>query len=123
MISAGDRFLQLKFVPRVYYIPQWLAIIYPNRSDTYLHCDLATGSYLHVFWACSKIHTYWQGMVDTINALNILVLPVDPLILLLGLTDTLNASKHIKLFVFYAMYYSRREIPNSSNNVGLESSD
>lgn len=48
-------------------------------------------------------HTYWQSVVNTINALGILVLPMDPLILLLGLTDTLNASKHIKLFLFYAM--------------------
>lgn len=103
LISLRDQFLQLKFVHRVHYTPQWLATIYPNRSDTCLCCDLKTDSYLHVFWICSKTHTYWQSVVNTINALGILVLPMDPLILLLGLTDTLNASKHIKLFLFYAM--------------------
>lgn len=109
-ISARDQFLQPKLIHCVYYTPQRLAIIYPNMSHMCLRCSTKTGTYLHIFWSCPNLQHYWREVVDTINAVGNLSLPLEPAILLLGLTDLVEATKHEKLFILFTAYYTRRKI-------------
>lgn len=48
MISAKDRYIQLKFLPRLYYTPQKLSRIYPTKSDRCPKCANQLGTFLHV---------------------------------------------------------------------------
>lgn len=50
MISARDRFVQLKFLHRAYYTPSRLAAIYPERSSSCPRCRDTESSFLHMTW-------------------------------------------------------------------------
>lgn len=110
MISARDRFIQMKFLHRVYYTPHRLANIYPGVEDVCPKCRQSVGTFFHVVWSCPILQTYWREVVSDINGVAGLHLDVDPLVFLLGITDNLATTKHTKLFVFYAAYYARKEI-------------
>lgn len=45
MISARERFIQLRFLHRVYYTPQCLANIYPNLSSLCTRCGTSIGTF------------------------------------------------------------------------------
>lgn len=110
MISARDRFVQLKFLHRVYYTPQKLSRIYPGLDDGCPKCRQSVGTFFHVVWACPVLQTYWRDIVSDVNGVAGLQLKADPMMFFLGITDNLTAGKHTKLFVFYAAYYARKEI-------------
>lgn len=65
---------------------------------------------MHMVWSCALLQIYWQAVVADINVVAGLSMAMDPLILLLGITDNLPTSKHNRLFVFYAAYYARKII-------------
>lgn len=102
MISARDRFVQLKFLHRVYYTPHRQSIIYTGMGDTCPKCRQSVGTFIHMVWSCSLLQTYWRAMVADINNLTGLHLDMDPLIFLLDITDNLATTEHTKLFEFYA---------------------
>lgn len=45
MISARDRYIQLKFMHRAHYTPECLAKIYPTRSSICPKCETEMGSF------------------------------------------------------------------------------
>lgn len=107
MISATDRFVQLKFLHRVYYTPHILSIIYPGMEDTCSKCRQLVGTFLHMVWSCPVLQTYWRADIKKVAGLH---LDIDPLVFLLGIIDNLATTKHAKLFVFYAAYYGRKTV-------------
>lgn len=68
------------------------------------------GTYFHAFWSCSALQHYWKGVVNTVNDVGGLSLPLDPVIRLLGLVEGVVPARYKHLFVFYPAYYGRREI-------------
>lgn len=110
MISARDRFIQLKFLHRAYFSPQRLARIYLNSSPVCLKCTLEVGSFFHIVWFCQHIQNFCMGVVSVVNSVGKLKVPCDPIPLLLGIVDTLAASKSKKLFVFYVAFYAKKVI-------------
>lgn len=110
MISARDRFIQIKFLHRAYFSPQCLARIYPDNSPACPKCASEEGSFF--VWSCQHIQTFWRGVVNiiNINSVSKLKVPCDPIPLLLGIVDTLEAPQSKKLFVFYAAFYARKAI-------------
>lgn len=110
MISAGDRFIQLKFLHRAYFSPQRLAKIYPTSNSVCTKCTSEEGSFFHVVWSCRYIQTFWRGVDNIINLVSNLKVPCDPVPLLLGIVDTLEAPQAKKLFVFHAAFYARKAI-------------
>lgn len=110
MISARDRFIQLKFIHRVYYTPQRLARIYPTQTDRCPKCMGELGTFIHVVWECPLIQKFWTEVVEVINAVGNLNIQRNPIILLLGVCDNVIPSVHKRLFVFYASFYARKAI-------------
>lgn len=76
MISARDRFIQLKF--RAYYTPQRLARKYPTQSDRCPKCTTEMGTFFYVVWFCPLIQKFWLDVVATINSVGGLSIGVDP---------------------------------------------
>lgn len=61
MISARDRYIQLKFLHRAYYTPQRLARIYPTHSDKCPKCKNAGGNVLSCNLVLSPYSTILEG--------------------------------------------------------------
>lgn len=110
MVSTRDRLTQLKFIHRMYYSPDRLAKIYPDRRPTCHRCNAEVGTFFHVVWSCPQLRPFWTGVVEVINSIGRLRVPYDPIPLLLGICDTLEAPQSKKLFVFYAAFYARKAI-------------
>lgn len=110
MISARDRYIQLKFLPRAYYTPQKLSNIYPTQSDRCPKCKTELGTFMHVVWSCPVIQHFWSQVVDNINTVSQLQIGMNPIILLLGICDNITPNTHKRLFVFYASFYARKSI-------------
>lgn len=110
MISAKERYIQLKFIHRAYYTPpEALEKIYPTQSDRCPKCTMELGTFLHVVWACPFIQKFWEGVVLTINSVGNISLGLDPLVLLWGICDRVASNTH-KQLVFYATFYARKAI-------------
>lgn len=110
MISARDRYIQLKFLHQAYYTPQRLAKIYPSYPDRCPKCNTDTGTFLHVVWSCPLLQQFWKEVVQYINSIGNLAITLNPRVLLLGICDTLTTNTHKRLFIFYALFYARKAI-------------
>lgn len=110
MVSARDRYIQLKFLHRAYYTPQRLSRIYPTQSDRCPKCKGELGTFIHVVWSCPVIQQFWSEVVDVINSVGNLHIQMNPIILLLGVCDNLISNTHKRLFVFYTSFYARKTI-------------
>lgn len=110
MISARDRYIQLKFLHQAYYTPQRLAKIYPSYSDRCPNCNTDAGTFLHVVWSCPLLQQFWREVVQYISLIGNLTVALDPRVLLLGICDTLTTNTHKRLFIFYALFYARKAI-------------
>lgn len=109
MVPERDRYVQLKFLHRVY-TPQRLSRIYPTQSDRCPKCNRELGTFIHVVWSCPVIQQFWLEVVEVINSAANLNVQVNPIILLLGVCDNLIPNVHNRLFVFYASFYARKTI-------------
>lgn len=58
LISAGDRFVQLKFLHMAYYTTRRLAAIYPDRSPSCSRCGDLDASFLHMTWSCPRLRSF-----------------------------------------------------------------
>ena len=76
LISTRERLIQVKFLHRVYYTPQKLQRVFPQRTQDCPRCQNDAGTYFHMFWSCPKIARYWAKVVDTVNGRLQLTLPV-----------------------------------------------
>lgn len=59
MISAEDRFIQVKFLHRTYYTPFRLAGIYATNSPLCTGCQRDEGTFYHMDWTCPKLSAFW----------------------------------------------------------------
>lgn len=58
--SLGIHELNYKFINRVYLTPLRLKKIYKNSSDLCFNCKKCKGTFLHCFWYCDKIISFWK---------------------------------------------------------------
>lgn len=100
MISSREKFTQVTFLHRVYYSPERLSRIYPNRRPACHRCNTEEGSFFHVVWSCPQLQIFWRGVVDILNFIGKLRIPCDPIPLLLGICDTLEAPK-LKDYLYF----------------------
>lgn len=61
-------------------------------------------------WSCPVLRPYWEGVMEVLGTFGDWSLRLDPALALLGNMENIEASRHDKLFLFYALYYARREI-------------
>ena len=58
-----------------------------------------TGNYVHCLWSCVKLQRYWSGIVDELSAIFGVSIQMDPMCLILGLSDgQITDSNHRRLF-------------------------
>lgn len=60
VISSRDKLIQVKFLHRVYYMPQKLHCIFPDQDPICPKCRTQVGSFLHMFWECPIIRSFWS---------------------------------------------------------------
>lgn len=97
LISSRDRLIQVEFLHRIYYKPQRLHNIYPERSADCTHCKGNVGTYMHMFWSCHGVACFWIEVVKLINLRLQLTLPTTSQLLLLGIHDDDQRSRYTKL--------------------------
>lgn len=68
------------------------------------------GSFLHMFWECSIITSFWSEVFSEINLRLQLSLSVTPELALLGVHDDAHCSHHLKLLISYLLFYAKKEI-------------
>lgn len=110
MISAKDRFIQVKFLHRVYYMPQRLSVIYPTLDALCPSCRGEVENLIHMVWSSLSFQSFWQAVVADIKVISGVSLTLDSLVLLLRMTYNIPTNMHVKLFMFYAAYYARKTI-------------
>lgn len=110
MVSSRDRLLHTKFLHRVYYTPQRLHQIYPNRSPNCNRCQSPDSTYLHIFWTCPLLVKYWTAIFESINIRLQLTLPVSPELALLGIHDDDQRPKYTKILISLLLFYAKKEI-------------
>lgn len=110
MISARDRFIQLKFLHQAYYTPCRLAAIYQERSPSCPRCGDPEASFLHMTWSCPLLQGFWDQVLEDINQAAGTSLPQTPEIMLLNVLADPTVRKYTKLFIAYPTFFARREI-------------
>lgn len=94
----------------MYYTPQRLSVIYCTADENCPCCRGGIGNYIHMVWECPLIQTFWQAVAANISSISGIPIKLDPLILLLGVTDNIPTNTHTKIFIFYCAYYARKTI-------------
>ena len=109
-ICARHRVLQCKILHRVHYTNAKLARIYPDRSDACNRCKQSPADYIHMFWSCPKLTTFWSAIFDSFG--EVLGVPVDPdpLTALFGITSVPNASGSVRRVIAFTTLLARRLI-------------
>lgn len=82
-----DRLIQVTFLHRIYYTPQRLHNIYPERTSDCTRCGGNVGTYIHMFWSYPGVARFCIEVVKLINIRLQLTLLTTPMLLLLGIHD------------------------------------
>lgn len=111
VVSTGDKLIQIKFLHRVYFTPMRLSRIYPDRDP---HCPrcwmMQEGNYLHMFWDCPALSTFWSGVFEQLNVRLELSVPRTPELALLGIHEDEQRPHHSKLLISFLLFYAKKEI-------------
>lgn len=110
VIASKDKLIQVKFLHRIYYTPQKLHCIFPDRDPTRPNCKTQVGTFFHMFWDCPIIATYWSAVFSAINRRLQLSIQALPELALLGVHDNEQRSHHLKLLTSYLLFYVKKEI-------------
>lgn len=110
MISSRDKLIQVTFLHWVYYTSERLQRIFPECNPVCPCCRLRQGSYIHMFWECPSIMSYWEAVFAEINLRLQFTLTPTPSLALLGIPDDEQHPHHSKLLISYLLYYAKKEI-------------
>uniref|UniRef100_A0A8C5MJX8 Reverse transcriptase domain-containing protein n=1 Tax=Leptobrachium leishanense TaxID=445787 RepID=A0A8C5MJX8_9ANUR len=91
-----------KFLMRWYLTPTRLHKIYSTTDKTCWRCRESPGTFVHIWWECSMIRSYWDSVFTIVNEITGLDLDPSPLVALFHLvpipTLTYRNSLAIQLF-------------------------
>lgn len=108
VISSGDKVIQIKFLHWVCFTPMRLCRIYPNRDPHCPCCRMQLGTYLHMFWECPTLSTFWSGIFEQLNARLELSVPMSPELALLEIHEDEERPHHSKLLILYLLFYAKK---------------
>lgn len=74
------------------------------------HCGTCTGSLFHIFWQCSMVQPFWHEVMQLIQRVVDVSLPLDPLHYLLGLPFS-GITKRSNMLISYILLAAKRIIP------------
>lgn len=89
---------QFRIVHRTHITPALNNKMDANASPLCYKCNFETGNYIHCFWSCVKLQSYWSGIVNEQCAIFGVPLELDLMCILLGLPDGHINIKHKRLF-------------------------
>lgn len=64
MISAWNRFLQIKFLHRAYFTPKRLMVMNPAVPVSCPRCSTQAASFLHMVWSCPLLDAYRLAVLE-----------------------------------------------------------
>lgn len=82
----------------------------PALSPKCWRCSTEIGSHFHIFWSCSFIQTFWSEVMQLLQTITGLPLPLDPINYLLGF-PFLGIPKSVKRLTSYILLATKRAIP------------
>lgn len=68
----------LKFTNQWYTTPVKIKSWLPQESDSCWRCNTGRGTFLHIWWSCPKIQTYWQMIIKWIKHITETKMDLDP---------------------------------------------
>lgn len=66
-ICVRHGLVQFKILNRLYYSRVRLAQIFPDTDPNCIRCHQAPATLRHMFWTCSKLHTFWSEIFNTFS--------------------------------------------------------
>uniref|UniRef100_A0A803J2H9 Reverse transcriptase domain-containing protein n=1 Tax=Xenopus tropicalis TaxID=8364 RepID=A0A803J2H9_XENTR len=109
-IATRDRYIQVKFLNRVYLTPHRLARIYQGYPDVCVKCNVDQGNYIHVFWDCPKIQQYWTTILTFMGSSLGLPNIRTPEFCLLGHTEGLTLPSGDRICLQQLLHYAKKAI-------------
>lgn len=107
LASARDRLIQFKIMHRVYFMPRHLHKIYQFIPN---FCWRCAAEFIHIFWRCSQVDSFWTGVAATILAVTTIQIPLQVEVCLLGLVTPLAHSRPVRTLLGILLYYARKVI-------------
>uniref|UniRef100_A0A8C5N4G5 Reverse transcriptase domain-containing protein n=1 Tax=Leptobrachium leishanense TaxID=445787 RepID=A0A8C5N4G5_9ANUR len=80
-----------------------------SATDICWRCNLVRGTYLHMWWSCSRIRPFWEAIRKLACHLTGLDLVLDPRLFLLGQTDL--PYKSFKWSILPRLFLAARSVP------------
>lgn len=102
--------IAMKILMFWYRTPERIHHINPSLSSRCWRCCTETGSHFHIFWTCSLIQAFWLEVMQTLQNVTDLTLPLDPIHYLLGLPCPGIPKPTIRL-ISYILLAAKRAIP------------
>lgn len=88
LISARERLIQFKIIHRIYLAPVRFHMIYASVPDC-SRCAAASADFIHIFWRCPHIQTFWMAIASSIIAVTTVQVSLKVDVCQLGLVDPL----------------------------------
>lgn len=89
-INSRHRLIQFKVLHRLHYSTTKLHRIFPGTSPMCDKCQAEQGTLLHCFALCSNLYGYWCGIFGVLSEVLETSIDPDPLLIILGVSDSLN---------------------------------
>uniref|UniRef100_A0A8C5QKS0 Reverse transcriptase domain-containing protein n=1 Tax=Leptobrachium leishanense TaxID=445787 RepID=A0A8C5QKS0_9ANUR len=99
-----------KLLSRWYLTPTRLHAIYPDVSPDCWRCQGHRGTFLHIWWDCPIIRSFWEVVWTYIKEVTDLDLPFHPMVALLHVIP-LSVDKYVKSVAVHLLNAARALIP------------
>lgn len=103
--NEAQRLSQLYIVSWAHYTPLWLHCIGNLQTPLSARCITRTGDLIHLLWSCPKLLHYWTEVINTINSVFHITIPLEPTRCLL---DDLQLMKLQVVAVNKALFQARK---------------
>lgn len=108
--SEAQRLSQLFLLHRSYKSPSVLFKIGAWANSECPRCNLEDAHLLHMFWECTALGNFWNGVLEVIHEVYQLRLPTTPHLCVLGILDDLDSDSPILLGISRMLFQARKLI-------------
>uniref|UniRef100_A0A8C4S8Q7 Reverse transcriptase domain-containing protein n=1 Tax=Erpetoichthys calabaricus TaxID=27687 RepID=A0A8C4S8Q7_ERPCA len=110
-ICAKHRIIQLKIIYRAHLSRLKLSRMFPGQDPTCERCNQAPASLGHIFWACTKLTSFWTKIFKCLSDSLSITIPPNPLTAVFGvLPDGLELEKDKQTVIAFTTLLARRLI-------------
>lgn len=107
LVSTRGRLIQFKIQHQVYLTPMRLYRTYLSVFATCWRCLSDSADFIHIFWRCSLVQTFWTAVTSVI--LSVTTIQV-PLMTDLDLVDSLAPRRDLRTLLGLLHFYARKAI-------------